>query len=99
MALVRDSEDIQAIADATLADARVRAAAGDLDGSRSALRGLLRRTATPARTTEYEARLALVDLDKASHAAGWQATAGELLANASREHFSLYAERARALLE
>jgi serine/threonine protein kinase/tetratricopeptide (TPR) repeat protein len=99
LGLVRDSEDVQAVADATLADARVRAAAGDREGSRRAIEALLAHRAGRARTTDYEARLALAEIDKASHATGWQASVREIMANAGREHFASYAKRASALLE
>ena len=96
--LARDVEDVQAKADALLADAKVRAAAGDTKGALVALRDLLLLSRRAGRPFELEARLAIGELEKGQHTPGWQGRLEAMAVSAKKEHFDLLARRATGLL-
>jgi hypothetical protein len=97
--LVKDSEDVHALADVALADAKLRAATGDSRGSMSTLQGMLALAKLAGRPTEYETRLELGEVEKARRTPDWQEHLHSLAKSAEKEHFTLFANRAAALLE
>jgi eukaryotic-like serine/threonine-protein kinase len=97
--LVEGSEDVRAVMDVALANAKVRATLGRPEVAASALRALMPLSKRAGRPMEYEVRLLLGEVEKASHTPGWHERVSAVAESAKQEKLTLYAERAAALFE